>query len=360
MKNYFAITLLLALCSFARAQSTVTVTATTAAAAEPNVNGRFTFTRTTPTTSALTVNFTVSGTATSGVDYTAIATNVTISAGQTTALLNVPVLDDGLIESNETVVVTISPSASYVVGSPSSATVTIADNDADVNWVMLPSITYATHGSKDVKLDVYYPKVLPVAPMPLFVWIPGGGWSSVTRGNITDNYRNYVTNGFAVVSIEHLNSPDGKWPVQIQDCKAAIRWLRANAATYNFDATRIAVGGSSSGAHMAAMVGTSGGTRYVTVGSTTIDLVGTNASNSGFSDVVQAVIPVMPPTHLLWNDHYFTASIPDHDAINSPESQLFGFPAQTIPELVTTPPTPSSSSARVSASWSRVGLPERV
>jgi hypothetical protein len=68
--------------------------------------------------------------------------------------------------------------------------------------------------------------------------------------------------------------------------KAAVRWLRAHAATYNLDPARFAVGGFSSGGHMSAMVGASGGTRFITVGGTTVDLVGTNASNAGFSDAV--------------------------------------------------------------------------
>ncbi len=315
--------------------STVTVLATTDAA-EPSTNGRFTFTRTTPTTGALVVNFTTSGTATGGADYTALPASVTISAGQTTAIVNVAVIDDAPVESTETVVVTITPSAGYLVGAAASAAVNLADNDASVAWVQQPAITYATHGTVEVKLDIYLPKNPPPGPVPVFIWLPGGGWSSVSRGNITDLYRAFAADGFAVVSVEHLNSGDGKWPVQIQDIKAAVRWLRANAATYNFDVTRFAACGSSSGAHMAAMLGTTGGVRYVTVGGTTVDFVGDNATNAAQSDAVQAVIPVMPPTHLLWMDHFFTSSIPDHDTINSPESQLFGTEIQTIPERVAT------------------------
>jgi hypothetical protein len=113
----------------------VTVVATDASAGEPGTGqgtGTFTFTRTGSTAAALTVNFTVGGTATSGSDYTSIGTNVTFAAGSSTATKTVSVLDDLLVETNETVIVTLAPKAGYVIGSPSSATVTIQSDDPPV------------------------------------------------------------------------------------------------------------------------------------------------------------------------------------------------------------------------------------
>src|SRR6185295_7746495 len=108
----------------------VRITATTPNAAEPNVNGVFTVTRTGNTNVALTVNYTVGGTATPGSDYTALSGSVTIPNNQSSATITVPVLDDALIESPETVIVTLTPGApTYTVMSPSAATVTIADDD---------------------------------------------------------------------------------------------------------------------------------------------------------------------------------------------------------------------------------------
>ena len=110
---------------------TVTVAATDANAAEaatPNT-GTFTVSRTGSTAAALTVNYTVGGTASDGTDYTTIPTSVVIPAGSASATITVTPIDDTVSESNETVVVTLSSSASYNVGSPSAATVTIADND---------------------------------------------------------------------------------------------------------------------------------------------------------------------------------------------------------------------------------------
>jgi acetyl esterase/lipase len=315
---------------------TVTLAATNANAAEPGTSGTFTISRTGATTAALTVNFAVSGTATSGSDYTALATSVSIPAGQSTAILTVTPIDDTISESTETVIVTLSSNAAYSLGSPSTATLNLADNDNTDPWIQQPVITYATRGTKDLKLDIYLPKTPLPGLLPVLIYIPGGGWSSVTRGSIGTNFKNFTADGFAVVSIDHTNSPDAKWPAQIQDCKAAVRWLRANAATYNFDTTRFAVTGISSGGHLAAMIGTTGGVSSSTIGATTVDFVGANPLNPTQSDAVQAVMPIMPPTHLLWADHYFTSSIPDKNDISSPQSQLVGFPVQTVPELVAT------------------------
>src|SRR4030095_6015718 len=95
-------------------------------------SGRFTFTRTGFTGGALTVKFTVSGTAASGSDYTSIGTNVTFVAGSSTAAKTVNVLNDTIVESNESLVLTLSLGTGYVIGSPSNAIVTIQDDDATV------------------------------------------------------------------------------------------------------------------------------------------------------------------------------------------------------------------------------------
>ncbi|HXV72226.1 MAG TPA: Ig-like domain-containing protein, partial [Acidimicrobiia bacterium] len=102
------------------------------AAGEPANNGVFTFTRSGPTTSPLTVNYTVTGTATAGSDYTALTGTVTIPTGQATATQPVNVIDDTEIEGAETVIATITADAAYTVGTPSTGTVNISD-DEDVN-----------------------------------------------------------------------------------------------------------------------------------------------------------------------------------------------------------------------------------
>lgn len=114
----------------------VTLTATDATANEAGDTGTFTFTRNS-TSDSLTVNFTRSGTATSGSDYTAIATpgTVTFDAGVATQTVTVSPLQNTTAESNETVVLTLTAGTGYTVGTPSTATVTIEDDD--VNTITL-------------------------------------------------------------------------------------------------------------------------------------------------------------------------------------------------------------------------------
>ncbi|HSL25388.1 MAG TPA: Calx-beta domain-containing protein [Acidimicrobiia bacterium] len=110
----------------------VTVAATDGAAAEAGADtGTFTVTRTGPTTAALTVNFTLGGTAVAG-DYNAISSPVTILAGQASAAVTVTPVNDLLPEDSETVILTVTGGTGYNVGTPSSATVNIADNDPPV------------------------------------------------------------------------------------------------------------------------------------------------------------------------------------------------------------------------------------
>ncbi len=109
----------------------VTVTATDATAAEAGLDpGTFTASRTGSTASALTVNYTVGGTATNGVDYQMLSGSVPIPAGSSSATITVTPIDDSSVEGNETVTVTLAASAAYTIGAPNNATITIVDNDS--------------------------------------------------------------------------------------------------------------------------------------------------------------------------------------------------------------------------------------
>ena len=109
---------------------TITIAATTQAA-EPGANGLFTLTRTGSTTGALTVNLTISGTATSGGDYTAIPATVDFLAGSATATVPVNVIDDSVGEVVETIIATVA-AGGYTVGSPSVATINLTDDEPGV------------------------------------------------------------------------------------------------------------------------------------------------------------------------------------------------------------------------------------
>jgi len=110
--------------------STVTVAASDANASETGPDpGTFTVSRTGDTTAGLTVHYSLGGTAVNGTDYTSLSGSLTIPAGATSATVTVTPIDDTAVEGDETVILTVSADAAYTVGSPNSATITIADND---------------------------------------------------------------------------------------------------------------------------------------------------------------------------------------------------------------------------------------
>jgi hypothetical protein len=108
---------------------TATINATLASAGEGGVSGIFTVSRDSISTSALTVNFTIGGSATAGSDYSSLGSSVTIPAGALSTTLQVNPIDDSSVEGTETVVLTLSASPNYTLGSQASATVNIIDND---------------------------------------------------------------------------------------------------------------------------------------------------------------------------------------------------------------------------------------
>lgn len=186
-------------------------------------------------------------------------------------------------------------------------------------------LTYATVGGQPLLLDLYLPAG-GASPRPLVIWIHGGGWSGGSRFP-AGNAAALVQRGFAVASIDYrLTSQAGQWgsepvtfPAQIHDVKGAIRWLRANAAQFNFDHTRFGVWGSSAGGHLVALAATSGNAPQ---------LEGDVGDNLAFWSGVQAGADYFGPTDILNMNLDVTTppgSAIDHDAWNSPESRLIGF-----------------------------------
>lgn len=109
---------------------TVSISATDPSAAEAGSDtGTFTITRTGGTSTSLAVNFSVTGNATSGNDYSAVGTSTTIPVGAASHTITITPVDDSAVESPENVIVTLATNSAYTVGSPSSATVNITDND---------------------------------------------------------------------------------------------------------------------------------------------------------------------------------------------------------------------------------------
>jgi acetyl esterase/lipase len=181
---------------------------------------------------------------------------------------------------------------------------------------VLRDLEYARAGSKSLELDLYLPEKAS-APLPVVVWIHGGGWAAGSKSG-GPGVR-LVPKGYAVASIDYRLSGEAVFPAQIEDCKAAVRWLRANAARYSLDPRRFAAWGSSAGGHLVALLGTSGEVK---------DLEGT-LGNLDQSSRVQAVIDFFGPTDILQMDAQAARnpgviSKIKHDDPRSPESRLIG------------------------------------
>jgi len=121
-------------------------------------------------------------------------------------------------------------------------------------------IVYLVAGDYEVALDIAVPKGL-TKPVPAVVHIHGGGFWGGSKS--ARHAVRYAEAGFIGVSINYRLSGVAPFPAAVQDCKAAIRWLRANAEKYQIDADHIGVWGTSTGGHLAAILGTSGGDPYL-------------------------------------------------------------------------------------------------
>jgi acetyl esterase/lipase len=122
------------------------------------------------------------------------------------------------------------------------------------NYTLTRNIEYGRGGELPLLLDTYLPKSPLMTPMPAIVWIHGGGWQSGDK--YPTGAAAMANRGFFVASINYRLSGVAPFPAAIEDSKCAIRWLRANAATYNIDPERIGVWGGSAGGHLSMLVGT--------------------------------------------------------------------------------------------------------
>ncbi len=116
-------------------------------------------------------------------------------------------------------------------------------------------ILYGVVDGRELKLDLYLPTG--VTNPPLLVWVHGGAWQRRSKEAVYTV--GLVEGGYAMASVDFRLSVDAEFPAMIHDIKAAIRFLRGNAATYGYDATWVGIHGRSSGAHLAALVGVTNG-----------------------------------------------------------------------------------------------------
>ncbi|HVE16313.1 MAG TPA: alpha/beta hydrolase [Chthoniobacterales bacterium] len=150
-------------------------------------------------------------------------------------------------------------------------------------------LTYTRVNHHSLKLDLYIPQNAH-RPMPLIVYIHGGGWSALDK---TEGLANGILqHGFALACIDYRFSQEAVFPAQTQDCKAAVRWLRAHASEFGYNPNKIGAWGDSAGGHLVSMLGLTANNP---------ELEGTEG-NPGVSSQVQAVCDYYGPSNMLTMD----------------------------------------------------------
>jgi len=201
------------------------------------------------------------------------------------------------------------------------------------------NIAYASNQSEDGNghlLDLYLP-TSQSSPSAVVIWTGGSAWLSDTGKSRAGTVAAQLGGaGFAVAGVSIRSSAQVKFPGQLHDIKAAIRWLRSHAAQYRLDPDRIAIMGDSSGGWTAAMAAVTGDVP---------ELEG-SLGPAGVSSAVQAVVSFFPPTDFLAMDDWAVQRCKTgvgvieagrkggfcHDAPESPESKLIGCAIQSCPD----------------------------
>jgi len=182
---------------------------------------------------------------------------------------------------------------------------------------VLLDLPYVENGHPRQKLDLY----LPAQPKgPLLVWIHGGGWQAGTKDKPPGLA--LVKNGVAVASLEYRFSQDAIFPAQIEDCKAAIRWLRAHAKEYGYREDLFAGWGASAGGHLVALLAVTGKTKDFDVG-----------ANLDRSSAIQCGIDWFGPTDFPAYDPDLPTAMVQRENPDSVLAKLLGGPVSQKLEL---------------------------
>jgi acetyl esterase/lipase len=216
-----------------------------------------------------------------------------------------------------------------IKGPPSGPNQCDANMTPDISKIKnkMLDIAYASRSPSE-KLDVYLPARAD-KPLPVIIYIHGGAFFGCDKldGQAYPAVDG-VNRGYAVVAVNYRLSPEAAWPAQINDVKAAIKFVRQNAQAYNIDPQRIALWGDSAGAHLAALAG---------VSADVASLEDPTLGNAGVSTRVQAVVDWFGPINFLTMDaQWKTLGIDGekHGTIGSFESFLMRAQIGTVPQRV--------------------------
>jgi acetyl esterase/lipase len=194
---------------------------------------------------------------------------------------------------------------------------------------------YSQAGGAARLADIFVPSSAD-APLPVVIWLHGGGWRFGDRRLAPDLASFARRSRLAVVSIDYRLSDEARFPAPVEDVKTAVRWVRSAASTFGFDERNIGLWGSSAGAHLAACAALSGENDFL------------SGEHPGYSSAVRAVVDGYGPTNLGRIDEHRSSLRPsgnDAESIlvggvlpagdpGSFESRLIGAPLNDAPQLV--------------------------
>jgi acetyl esterase/lipase len=195
---------------------------------------------------------------------------------------------------------------------------------SDRQWL---NLNYAGDDKEYHNLDIYLPNLEKPRNKAIVV-IYGSAWFGNNLKQFAYNAlgKQLLEGGFAVIAINHRASSDAAYPAQINDVKAAIRFVRANADKYKIDASFIGITGFSSGGHLASLAGTTNAVKEYTVNKTTVDIEGNVGNDTLVSSAVNAVVDWFGPIDMALMDE---CKKPKDG--NSPEAALIrGNPAENL------------------------------
>ncbi len=186
-----------------------------------------------------------------------------------------------------------------------------------MQWI---DINYANDSLEGHKLDIYLPGG-EQSKYKVVVLIYGSAWfaNNMKQMAFQTMGKPLLDEGFAVVSMNHRSSSDAKFPAQINDVKAVVRFIRAHADEYRFDTSFIGITGFSSGGHLSSLAGTTNGVKMYKVGDTEMDIEGNVGDYTSFSSQVDAVVDWFGPIDMTRMENCATTKGAD-----SPEAALIG------------------------------------
>ena len=233
--------------------------------------------------------------------------------------------------------------------------------DPKVNAVN--DLVYSTVEGSELRLDLAAP-VAGAGPFPAVVVFYGGAWRSGNKWGNRPVLAEFARRGFVAIAPQYRHCPENRFPAQVHDAKAAVRWLRSHAKEYRVDVDHVGAMGYSAGAHLALMLGTTAPG----------DGLEGNAPGDSPSTRVQAVVNYFGPTELAATDisSFSKGLVRDFLGVNASDDPKLAASASPLTYVDRTDPpiltfhgtadtvVPVSQAVRLSEAMTKVGLQGRT